>query len=91
LTPIRLVALSNLATTYLLSGKPEAAFETIQEAIQSAPQDNIGYRISGCLHLAHGEVELARSDWEEALSLAEDKQEAALIEGWLATLPSVQK
>ena len=80
LTPIRLVALSNLATAYWLSGKPEAAFETIQEAISSAPQDNIGYRVSGCLRLAHGEVELARSEWEKAFNLAEDKQEAALID-----------
>jgi len=91
LTSIRLVALSNLATAYWLSGKPEEAFATIQEAIANAPQDNIGYRVSGCLRLAHGEVELAHSEWEKALDLAEDKTEAALIEGWLATLPSVQK
>ena len=91
LTPIRLVALSNLATAYFLSGKPDVAFETIQEAISSAPQDNIGHRVSGCLRLAHGEVELARSDWEKALSLAENKQEAALLEDWLAILPPVPK
>ncbi len=91
LTPIRLVALSNLGTAYFLSGKPDVAFETIQEAILSAPRDNIGYRVSGCLRLAHGEVELARSEWEKAFNLAEDKQEAALIEGWLAILPPVPK
>jgi Tfp pilus assembly protein PilF len=88
---VALVARSNLATTYLLSGQSDAAFETIQEAIASAPQDNIGYRVSGCLRLAQGEVEPARSDWNKALSLAEDKHEAALIEGWLAALPPIQK
>jgi Tfp pilus assembly protein PilF len=91
LASIRLAALSNLATAYWLCGKPEEAFVTIQEAIASAPQDNIGYRVSGCLRLTQGEVELARSDWKKALNLAEDKAEAVLIEGWLATLPPVQE
>lgn len=78
---------ANLAAAYYLAGQSDQALASAHQAITVAPDDNIGYRVLGCLHLALGDIPRARAAWQQALEKRKSKAEAELIRGWLDALP----
>jgi Flp pilus assembly protein TadD len=83
---VQLAALANQAMAYFLLGQIEKAFDVIRKAIQTNEEDSVGYRVLGCLHLASGETEAARSAWTQALQMHGTKEEIAQTKGWLTEL-----
>lgn len=77
---------ANMATVLGISGNYEQALDQAERAIESDPKDNIGYRVLGCIHLAHENDSGARQAWEQALACRKSRAEAELLESWLAAI-----
>jgi tetratricopeptide (TPR) repeat protein len=85
-TSPQLVVRANVAIAYLLKDQPDAAIASAQRAINTRPEDNIGYRVLGCIYLHTNDMNAARSAWTDALTREGNSAEIGMIQGWLSDL-----
>jgi len=83
---IRTTVLANLACACYLLGDRKQALTLTQQAIESDPEESIGYRMLGCLHFLQGDYEQARQAWDRALESRLSQEEDAIIRDWLNLL-----
>ncbi len=85
---IPMAVAANLAAARYLAGYREEAFYAAHEAIESDPEDCIGYAMMGCLEFCSGSSDKAVKIWRKALRKNKSKPEKAMIQAWIgAAMP----
>lgn len=80
---------ANLAIANYLGGKTSEGISIAKEVVEKLPKESVGYRVLGCLYLVEGDVNSARTLWQQALELRMSKWEREIFKQYLEDNPAI--